>query len=168
MKRFIPFLAVVPMLALGSPSSPESTAAQLWRAMSHGPNAGADVATLGKLFHRDGMLYGGAYKVDGTPTFSATRATDFVASLAAPRVKAFYECEVKREVKRYDRFATVHSVVESRRDRDAPAADFVGVNSIQLYQDGEHWKIISLYYHVEKPGAPVSLEGGASGACLAQ
>jgi hypothetical protein len=166
-KRLALCLALVPVLALASAPSPETAAATLWRALSHGPNAGADVAALGKLFHGEAMIYGGRYK-DGAPAFSATRAADFVASLAAPRAYAFYECEVKREVKRYDRFATVYSVVESRRDPKAAAADFAGVNSIQLYQDGAEWKIVSLYYHVEKPGAAISLEGGKPGACLAQ
>lgn len=71
-----------------------------------------------------------------------------------------------REVKTYDRFATVYSVVESRTDRNAAKPDFVGVNSIQLYKFDDEWKIIALYYHVESPGLRISLEGGKSGICL--
>ena len=82
------------------------------------------------------------------------------------RPTGFYECEVTREVKRQDHFATIYSVVESRTDPAAAKADFVGVNSIQLYQSEEGWQIVSLYYHVGKPGMPVPLEGGRSGVCL--
>ena len=71
-----------------------------------------------------------------------------------------------REVREYDRFATVYSVVETRRDPKAATADYTGVNSIQLYRDDDGWKIVSLYYHVGQPGMKVALDGGKTGVCL--
>lgn len=138
----------------------------LWRALSHEANAGGDAASLRRIFHPDAIVFGGRYR-DGQPQFSVTKSTDFVASVGTVRPAAFHECEVHRELKQYDRFATVYSVVESRADKRAAKADFVGVNSIELYKVGEEWKIVALYYHVEKPGVPVPLAGGKSGACLA-
>jgi len=71
-----------------------------------------------------------------------------------------------RAIREYDRFAIVYSVAETRRDRSFAKADYTGVNSIQLYRDDEGWKIVSLYYHVEKRGAPIPLDGARSGVCL--
>lgn len=158
-------LALAPALAAAADSSPLPTVAALWQSLSHPAGVAADTATLEHIFHPDAMVIGGRYR-DGKPSFAATRASEFIAAQRTPRPRGFYECEVAREVRQYDRFATVYSVVESRTERHAPAADFVGVNSIGLYREGEQWKIVSLYYHVEKPGLPVPLEGGRSGACL--
>lgn len=94
------------------------------------------------------------------------KASDFITGQRQVRPTGFHECEVVREVREYDRFATVYSVVETRRDSSSAKADYTGVNSIQLYRDNEGWKIVSLYYHVERPGLPIPLGGGLSGKCL--
>ncbi len=157
--------ALLPALAAATDASPDATVAALWQGLSHPAGVAADVATLERIFHPEALVIGGRYR-DGKPIFSSMKASDFVAAQRAPRPKGFYECEVARQTKQYDRFATVYSVVESRTEQDAPEADFVGVNSIQLYRQDDGWKIVSLYYHVEKPGVPAPLEGGKSGVCL--
>jgi hypothetical protein len=60
----------------------------------------------------------------------------------------------------------VYSVVESRTDKNAKAADFVGVNSIQLYKADAGWQILALYYHVSLADVPVALGQGKTGVCL--
>jgi hypothetical protein len=157
-------LFLLPTLAMAATSTPGQTTSLLWRSLSHAPGVPADTVALDNLFHPDAVVFGARYQ-DGQPRLSALRAKDFVVGLERIRPTGFYECEVAREVKTYDRFATVYSIVESRTDKAAEKADFVGVNSIQLYKTGDEWKIVSLYYHVEKPGLPISLEGGKSGVC---
>lgn len=145
--------------------APEPVVAALWQALSHAPGERADVATLGRLFHADALVFGGRYR-DGEPVFRLRPATQFVQAQERIEATGFHECEVAREVKVYDRFASVYSVVESRTDKAAAKPDFTGVNSIQLYRFGADWKIVSLYYHVEKDGLPIPLDGGISGRCL--
>lgn len=166
MKRFV--LLILAAACTGSATAaatPEAASAALWRGLSHAPGVAADTEALGRLFHPDSVVIGARYRGD-TPTLSVDKGSDFIARLHQVRPTGFYECEMTREVKRQDRFATVYSVVESRTDPKAAKADFVGVNSIQLYQSEDGWKIVSLYYHVGKPDAPVPLEGGRSGVCL--
>ncbi len=146
-------------------ATPEAASAALWRGLSHAPGVAADTEALSRLFHPDSVVIGARYRGD-TPTLSVDKGSDFIARLRQVRPTGFYECEVAREVKRQDRFATIYSVVESRTDPRAAKADFVGVNSLQLYRGEEGWKIVSLYYHVGKPDAQVPLDGGRSGACL--
>lgn len=86
--------------------------------------------------------------------------------MTAARPKGFYECEVSRQQVQHDRFAAVYSVVESRTDKNAKAADFVGVNSIQLYKADAGWQILALYYHVSLADVPVALGQGKTGVCL--
>lgn len=164
---------VLPALLLSFPlyacasATPESVVAALWQASSHAPGVAADTDRLQKLFRSDGIVAGGVYR-DGKPVFQTMNAMDFVASQRKARPHGFHECEVAREVKQHERFATVYSVVETRRDPKAAKADYTGLNSIQLYRDDQGWKIVSLYYHVGKPGAPVPLAGGKSGICLGE
>jgi len=150
---------------MAAPATPEQAVAALWRALSHDAGQAGDEAALRAILHPDAMVYGARYR-DGAPALSVARGTDFAAGIGRVGDKGFYECEVAREVRQYDRFATVYSVVESRSERSAPKADFTGVNSIQLYRADDGWRIVSLYYQVERPGQAISLQGGKPGACL--
>lgn len=167
MKRFVllSFATLCAGVVHAAAPSPEAAAAALWRALSHPPGVAADVATLEGLFHPDGVVIGARYHAEA-PTLSIGKGSDFIAGMRQARPRGFYECEVARDVKQYDRFATVYSVVESRTDPAAKKADSTGVNSIQLHRADDGWKIVSLYYQVEKPGLPVPLQGGQTGACL--
>lgn len=167
MKRFVllSFATLCASAVHAAAPSPEAAASTLWRALSHPPGVAADVAALEGLFHPDGVVIGARYRA-GTPTLSIGKGSDFIAGMRQARPSGFYECEVARDVKQYDRFATVYSVVESRTNPAARKADFTGVNSIQLHRGDDGWKIVSLYYQVEKPGLPVPLQGGQTGVCL--
>lgn len=90
------------------------------------------------------IVAGGVYR-DGQPRFQSTKAADFIADQRRVRPHGFHECEIVRDVREYDRFASVYSVVETRRDPKSAKADYVGVNSIQLYRDDGGWRIVSLY-----------------------
>lgn len=166
MKRLVllAFFALSANASHAAATSPEAAAATLWRSLSHPPGVAADVGALSELFHADGVVIGARYRAD-IPTLSIAKGADFIAGMRQARPTGFHECEVAREVLQYDRFATVYSVVESRTD-PGTKADFVGVNSIQLYRGDHGWKIVSLYYQVEKPGLPVPLRGGRTGVCL--
>ncbi|BDT61434.1 hypothetical protein MasN3_49280 [Massilia varians] len=165
MRRLLPaILACLPLIASAS-AGPEAVVAALWQASSHAPGVAADADRLQRLFRDDAIVAGGVYR-DGEPRFRSMTAADFIADQRRVRPHGFHECEVVREVKEYDRFATVYSIVETRRDPSSAKADYVGVNSIQLYRDEGGWKIVSLYYHVEKPGAPVPYQAPSGGACL--
>lgn len=166
MKRFV-LLTLAALCAqwASAAATPEAASAALWRALSHAPGVAADTEALSRLFHPDSVVIGARYRGDA-PTLSIGKGSDFIAGLRQARPSGFYECEVARDVKRQDRFATVYSVVESRTDPKAEKADFVGVNSIGLHRGEDGWKIVSLYYHVGKPDAQVALEGGRSGVCL--
>ncbi len=166
MRSLLLSLLLFPLCASAIESTPEAAVSALWRALSNAPGATADVATLKRLFHDDGVVYGGRYK-DGAPVIKRTAAPDFLKPFERAGDKGFYECETTRTIHSYDNFAVAYSVVESRTNKSAPAPDFVGVNSVQLYKVGSQWKILSLYYHVEKPGLPVPLDGGRQGNCIA-
>jgi hypothetical protein len=166
MQRLLLLLLLVSNCASAVESTPEAAISALWSALSNEPGSSADLATLKRIFHEDAVIFGGRYKA-GAPSVRRSSVEEFLRPYESAREKGFHECEVSRIVQTYDRFAVVYSVVESRADKSATSPDFVGVNSIQLYKVGSQWRILSLYYHVEKQGLPIPLGGGSSGKCIA-
>lgn len=151
--------------AFAAENGPEDTIAALWRALSNAPGECADVAELGRIFHSDAVIFGARYK-DDEPVVKRTFAGEFLEAQRRVQSGGFHECEIARTVDSYDRFAAAYSIVESRTDPASKSPDFVGVNSLQLYRSDEGWKILSLYYHVEKKGLPTPNGNGTSGKCM--
>ena len=153
------FLLAFVALASGSaaaaePATPEATVSALWRALSHGPGEGADKAALEALFDPAAQVYGVAEK-DGRLVLVRRSAAEFIARQVQPSPRPFLEREVHRETRRYGAFAEVFATVESRTADVDGAADFTGINSVHLYQQEGRWRIVGLYYHLERAGQPI-------------
>jgi hypothetical protein len=63
--------------------------------------------------------------------------------------KGFYEKEVARRVEQFGQIAHVWSTYESRHDLSDPEPFMRGINSIQLFNDGKRWWIVSIYWQHE-------------------
>ena len=63
--------------------------------------------------------------------------------------EGFYESEVARRVEQFGRIAHVWSTYESRHDAGEPKPFMRGINSIQLFNDGKRWWILSIYWQHE-------------------
>ncbi len=63
----------------------------------------------------------------------------------------FYEKEVARRVEQFGQIAHVWSTYESRHDPNDAKPFMRGINSIQLFNDGSRWWILSIYWQHESP-----------------
>ena len=63
--------------------------------------------------------------------------------------KGFYEKEIARRVEQFGRIAHVWSTYESRHDPSDPKPFMRGINSMQLFNDGKRWWIVSIYWQHE-------------------
>lgn len=63
----------------------------------------------------------------------------------------FYEVEVSRRVDRFGNIAQVWSQYEGRRSPEGEPF-MRGINSIQLFNDGDRWWIVSVLWDNEHPG----------------
>jgi hypothetical protein len=63
--------------------------------------------------------------------------------------QGFYEKEIARRVEQFGRIAHVWSTYESRHDPSDPEPFMRGINSIQLFNDGSRWWIVSIYWQHE-------------------
>ena len=69
--------------------------------------------------------------------------------------EGFYETEVARRTEQFGRIAHVWSTYESRRNPADPRPLMRGVNSFQLFNDGNRWWILSIYWQHESDKYPV-------------
>jgi hypothetical protein len=69
--------------------------------------------------------------------------------------KGFYEKEIARRVEQFGQIAHVWSTYESRHDLSDPEPFMRGINSIQLFNDGKRWWIVSIYWQHESAQHPL-------------
>jgi hypothetical protein len=70
----------------------------------------------------------------------------------------FYEQEVSCQIERFGNIAHARSVYEARHDPADPVPFKRGVNSIQLYNDGNRWTILSVLWDNERDGLKIPQE----------
>jgi hypothetical protein len=70
----------------------------------------------------------------------------------------FYEKEIARRTEQFGRIAQVWSTYESRLDLNDPEPFMRGINSIQLFNDGRRWWILSIYWQHETAAYPIPKE----------
>lgn len=66
----------------------------------------------------------------------------------------FYEREIARREELFGNIAHVWSTYEARRSPEGPVF-MRGINSIQLYFDGDRWWVMSVLWDIERPGLPL-------------
>jgi hypothetical protein len=67
----------------------------------------------------------------------------------------FYEKEVARRVEQFGQIAHVWSTYESRHDPNDAEPFMRGINSIQLFNDGSRWWILTIYWQHESRQHPI-------------
>jgi hypothetical protein len=73
----------------------------------------------------------------------------YIARVEPLLQQGFYESEVVRRTEQFGRIAHVWSTYESRYDSNDAAPFMRGVNSFQLFNDGQRWWILSIYWQHE-------------------
>lgn len=92
---------------------------------------------------------------EGRPTRTVLTTEEFVEFARQTfSGEAFYEREIHAVSERFGDIAHVFSTYESLRSPDAEPFDR-GVNSFQLWFDGDRWWIVTIFWHGEREGAPI-------------
>ena len=61
----------------------------------------------------------------------------------------FFEKEIARRTEQFGHIAQVWSTYESRHDADDPEPFSRGINTIQLFYDGNRWWIVNIFWQQE-------------------
>jgi hypothetical protein len=73
----------------------------------------------------------------------------YIARVEPLLQKGFYETEVARRTEQFGRIAHVWSTYESRHDASDAEPFMRGINSLQLFNDGSRWWILSICWQHE-------------------
>lgn len=86
-----------------------------------------------------------------------TFTVDDYARMDAPYFEknGFFEREASHKVERYGKIEEVFSTYESRHDPKDLKPFETGINSIQLYEDGDRWYVLSILWQGDDTGVPV-------------
>ena len=113
------------------------------------------------LMHPDARLVPTGRTPDGATVATVLSAEDYVERAArtfrdAPMFQGegFYEAEVARRVERYGSIAHVWSTYVARLD-PARSPFARGINSFQLFWDGDRWHVLTILWHQEDEATPV-------------
>jgi len=93
-----------------------------------------------------------------TPARAAVLSHDeFIAASSGGLSEGFVEREIHRTTQRFGNLAHVFSTYEFRRTTDEPVLGR-GINSIQLFHDGERWWIAGAAWRNETDDTPIPEE----------
>jgi hypothetical protein len=121
-----------------------------------GPPGERDWDLFRALFVADARL-GQTVRVGGAlPILQSTSVEEFVAG-ARPYLEAhaFHEREIARKTDAFGCIAHVFSTYEARHEQGDPEPFARGINSIQLFHDGERWWIANMIWDDERPGSAI-------------
>ena len=124
-----------------------------------GPAGPRDWSREREILHPGARLMRTGVDETGRPWIRIMTLDEYIADTATFfAADDFHEIEVARRVDRFGNWAHVRSVYEARRRPGDPELLKRGVNSIQLFHDGERWRIVSVLWDNERPGVEVPAE----------
>jgi hypothetical protein len=130
--------------------------AALYDVISGPAGKARDWSRLRSLFAPDGKLVAVGKRPDGSSPAAVMTVDDYIARTSKPFSEmGFFESELARQSEQFGPITHVFSTYESRH-APADAKPFQrGINSIQLYFDGQRWWIVNLLWRAEDPSNPL-------------
>ncbi len=127
-------------------------------AMISGPAGPRDWRRQDEIFHPACRQIRTGVDAKGTPWMSAFTLAEYREN--ADRLLAdmdFFEVEIARELRMFGNIAHAWSTYEARTAPNAEVPERRGINSVQLYREGNgRWRIIHMIWDNERPGVRIS------------
>ncbi len=164
------FLLLVPTHAQEAPAIPpadpadvesvDAIMAAVYDVISGAKGEVRDWDRMRSLFHPNARLIPTGCGANGCG--SRWWSIEDYISTAGPQLEAngFFEVEINRVEERYGQMAHIFSTYESRFNADDPEPFARGINSFQLFNDGNRWWVFNIYWQQESPAAPLPAEYG--------
>lgn len=120
------------------------------RCFLHDPGQGADVATLERLFHASAVTFGGHHE-GGQPVLVRTALPILSSRVGRSERRAF--TNARRNARSRPATASRSPTASNRGVTVPPREPASSAATASSCARQARWKILSLYYHFEKPGA---------------
>lgn len=136
--------------------TPEAIVAALYEVISGDAGVARDWDRFRSLFHPTARLMPSGLSREGRGVVRSITPEDYIA-LSGPALVAggFHEREIARRTERFDHIVHVWSTYEALRSLSDAAPFLRGINSIQLFHDGDRWWVLTVYWQAETPEAPI-------------
>ena len=148
--------------AVAAPSdvaTPEAIVTALYDVISGDAGVARDWDRVRALVHPAGRLIGTGTNAEGVAVARAMTPDDYIARNETFLVgEGFHEREIASRSERFDAIMHVWSTYEARHSLSNPAPFMRGINSIQLFHDGDRWWVLSLVWRAETEDAPLSAQ----------
>lgn len=158
-----------PTQAAGAPAAPsakpadvesvDAIVAALYDVISGDAGVKRDWDRFRSLFVPAARLIPTGRRPDGSGAHRALSPEEYITGNgAALEQNGFHERELGRHVDRYGNIAQVFSAYDSKRTLADSAPFMRGVNSIQLWNDGRRWWVVSIFWENESTANPIPAE----------
>jgi hypothetical protein len=153
-----------PTTAIANPAyaadvaSADAILAALYAVISGDAGQARDWDRFRHLFHPSARLMPTAIR-DGVGVLTPLTPQDYVDRAGPNLVRdGFHEREIARRTETFGAVTHVWSTYEARRSQTDAQPFLRGVNSIQLFNDGARWWVVSVYWQAETPTLPLPAE----------
>ncbi|HWQ86899.1 hypothetical protein [Brevundimonas sp.] len=148
----VPASAAVP----ADVATPEAIVAALYDVISGDAGAARDWNRFRSLFHPTARLAPSGVNREGQGVVRSITPDEYITrSEPLLLAEGFHEREIARRTERFGRIVHVWSTYESLHRLSDPQPFARGINSIQLFNDGARWWVISVYWQAETAAAPI-------------
>ncbi len=150
---------LAPAAAPADVSSPEAIIAALYDVISGDAGQARDWERFRSLFHPTARLMPSGADREGRGVVRSVTPDEYIARSEPFLLReGFHEREIARRSERFGRIMHVWSTYETLHSRTDAEPFARGINSIQLFHDGERWWILSIYWQAETDDAPIPPE----------
>lgn len=147
--------APAPAAAPKDVASIDAILGALYGVISGDPGVQRDWDRFRSLFHPSARLIPTGVR-EGKTVARAIGPEDYIRSSGPyPEREGFHEVEIARRVDRFGHIAQVFSTYESRHKLGDAMPFMRGINSIQLFNDGTRWWVLSITWTQESPQFPI-------------
>lgn len=108
------------------------------------------------LFIAEGKLMATGKRQDGSMGKRVMTVEDYIATSGPFLEKdGFFEREIGRKTEQFGSVVHVFSTYDSKRKLEEEKPFMRGINSIQLWNDGKRWWIVSVFWQAETQDNPI-------------
>jgi len=140
-------------------ATPEAIVAALYNVISGDAGVARDWGRFRSLFHPTARLMPSGINSQGQGVVRSITPDEYITRSEARLVgEGFHEREIARRSERFGQIVHVWTTYESLHRLSDPQPFARGINSIQLFNDGTRWWIVSVYWQSETPTTPLPAE----------
>jgi hypothetical protein len=137
-------------------SSLDAIVCALYASISGPKGAPRDFARLRSIMAPEARFVPTGRGASGPARYRSWSVEEYIAA-AGPGLIAggFFESEIGRTTTSFGNVWHIMSAYDSRRTLEDPAPFQRGVNSIQLFNSGTRWYVLSIMWDAERPDLPI-------------